>query len=210
MTNILISNLTDVSFCLVSLFIAVRSFDVYAHSQYRRLLILGLSMLIVTVSVAADFIANYERILPLHTDWFLYIGQACAFLFILLSLFQNSERYLSLVAQLNMLAYIPLLPLLLLAGLLPNIDSNMLRSLLEGTRWFICFSIFFLYFSSSISRPTTFNRLMSLAFFLLSFGYFMSMEQDFTVLVQGFLINSIGDITGLLGLITLVIAVSWN
>ena len=58
MVTRLIPNLLDVSLCLVALFIAVRSFDIYARFRQYRLFILGLSMVLLSLSAAADFISQ--------------------------------------------------------------------------------------------------------------------------------------------------------
>src|SRR5690349_12034502 len=109
MNNNLIPNLLDVSLCLVALFISVRSFDIYTRSRQFRVFILGLSMALVSLSAAADFTSSYIKAVPLHTDWFLYIGQAVGFLFILLSLLQRSEQYLRNLMRLNFVAFALLL-----------------------------------------------------------------------------------------------------
>src|SRR5690349_77740 len=101
MNTSLLPNILDVSLCLVALFISVRSFDIYARSRQFRVFILGLSMVLVSLSAAADFTSSYIRAIPLHTEWFLYIGQAVGFLFILLSLVRSSDNYLRNLMRLN-------------------------------------------------------------------------------------------------------------
>lgn len=205
----LISNLIDVSLCLVALFISVRSFDVYSHFRYRRLFILGLSMVLVSLSAAADFTSSYVKVIPLNTDWFLYISQAVGFLFILLSLVQSSDKHLRVLMHLNILAFPPLIGLLLLSPALPSIPDILIRTLLGGSRCLICLLIFFAYFSALTTKPTRFNLLMSASFFLLSIGYFMTMEQDFALSLNQHLLGDLGDITDMIGLVALVTAVSW-
>src|SRR5437879_11273427 len=122
MNTKLIPNLLDVSLCLVALFISVRSFDIYSRNRQFRLFILGLSMALVSLSAAADFTSSYVRAIPLHTDWFLYIGQAVGFLFILLSLVQSSEKYLRGLMSLNIVAFALFLVFLLLSLVLPDLD----------------------------------------------------------------------------------------
>ena len=210
MDSRLIPNLIDVSLCLVALFISVRSFDVYAQFRQLRLFILGLSMVIVSLSAAADFTASYVRAIALHTDWFLYIGQAVGFLFILLSLLQSSDTYLRALMRLNILAFPFLLLLLLLSPVLPDIPNTLTRALLGGARCLICFMIFFAYFSAFTSKPTRFSLLMSASFFLLSVGYLMTLEHSFAPSLTQYLFNDLGDITGVIGLVALVAAVSWE
>ncbi len=206
----LIPNLIDVSLCLVALFISVRSFDVYAQFRQLRLFILGLSMVLVSLSAAADFIASYVKVIALHTDWFLCIGQSVGFLFILLSLLRNSEGYLRILMRLNIAAFPLLLLLLFLSPVLPAIPSIEARALLDGSRCFICFMIFFAYFAAFTSKPTRFSLLMSASFFLLSAGYLMTLEQSFAPSLTQYLFNDLGDITGVIGLVALVTAVSWE
>src|SRR5436309_16058959 len=138
----LIPNLIDVSLCLVALFISVRSFDVYAQFRQLRLFILGLSMALVSLSAAADFTASYVRVITLNTDWFLYIGQAVGFLFILLSLMRNFENYLRVLMRLNIVAFPLLLLLLFLLPVLPGIPNVLKRPVLDGFGGLICFRIF--------------------------------------------------------------------
>jgi hypothetical protein len=210
MDSRLIPNLIDVSLCLVALFISVRSFDVYAQFRQLRLFILGLSMALVSLSAAADFTASYVRVVTLNTDWFLYIGQAVGFLFILLSLMRNSENYLRVLMRLNIVAFPLLLLLLLLSPVLPGIPNAVERAVLGGSRCLICFMIFFAYFAAFTSKPTRFSLLMSASFFLLSAGYLMTLEQSFAPSLTQYLFNDLGDITGVIGLVALVAAVSWE
>src|SRR5215831_12200403 len=122
--NTLLPHLLDVSLCLVALFIAVRSFDLYVRFHQYRLFILGLSMVLVSISAAADFISSYVTVISLQTDWFLYIGQSVGFLFILLSLMQSSDSYLRELMRLNIVVFCCLLILLLLSPILPPMDMT--------------------------------------------------------------------------------------
>jgi hypothetical protein len=206
----LISNLIDVSLCLVALFVSVRSFDVYVHFRYQRLFVLGLSMALVSISAAADFTANYVTIITLHTDWFLYIAQTCGFFFIFLSLLKSSNSFLKLIMTLNVLAVPLLLIVLFLSPFLPGVPSGSLQIVLECMRWLISFMIFFAYFFAFTSKATLFNRFMVAAFFLISFGNFMSMMQSFAPNLNAHLLSNLGSITDMAGLIALIIAISWN
>jgi hypothetical protein len=51
---------------------------------------------------------------------------------------------------------------------------------------------------------------MSISFFLLSAGYLMALEQYFAPNVSQYLFADLGDITGVIGLVALVGAVSWE
>ena len=205
----LIPNLLDVSLCLVALFIAVRSFDIYSRFRQFRLFILGLSMVLVSLSAAADFTASYVKVIPLHTDWFLYIGQSVGFLFILLSLVGNSDNYLRGLMRLNILAFVLLLSLLLLSSILPDID-NVTRTLLGFSRLVICMLILFEYFSAYTKKPTRFSLFMSTSFFLFTVDYLAILELYFVPSFNQYLFLDMGDIAGVIGLAVLVAAVSWE
>src|SRR5438128_1325665 len=206
----LIPNLLDVSLCLVALFISVRSFDIYSRFRQFRLFILGLSMALVSLSAAADFTSSYVKVIPLHTDWFLYIGQAVGFLFILLSLVQSSDKYLRGLIRLNILAFVLLLILLLLSPVLPDMSDIPTRTLLGFSRLVICMLILLAYFSAYTSKPTRFSLFMSSSFFLFTVDYLSTLEQYFVPSFSQYLFRDLGDIAGVLGLVALVAAVSWE
>jgi hypothetical protein len=210
MDTTLISNLIDVSLCLVALFISVRSFDVYMRVRYRRLFILGLSMLLVSLSAGADFTGHYIKLTTPGTDWFFYMAQASGFFFVLLSLVSSSNTYLKFIMVLSILSVPPLLAILFLSPFLPGIPSTSTLALLEGIRWIICFMIFFAYFAAFTNKATHFNRFMSAAFLLISLGNFMSMLQSFSPTLHPQVLSTLGNITNVFGLLALIIAVSWN
>jgi hypothetical protein len=203
----LIPNLIDVSLCLVALFIAVRSFDIYSRVRQYRLFILGLSMALVSLSAAADFTSSYVMVIPLHTDWFLYIGQTVGFLFILLSLVRSSDTYLRGLMILNILAFALLLFLLLLSPVLPEIDITT-RTLLGFSRFIICMLILVAYFSAYASKPTRFSLFMCASFFFFTVDYLMTLQQYFVPTLNQYLFRDPADIAGVIGLVLLVAAVS--
>jgi hypothetical protein len=205
--NILIPHLLDVSLCLVALFIAVRSFDIYARYHQYRLFILGLSMVLVSISAAADYIASYVTAITLQTDWFLYIGQSVGFLFILLSLIRSSDSYLRALMRFYIVVFAFLLILLLLSPVLPPIDMTT-RTVLGFSRFFICMLILIAYFSSYVSKPSRFSLLMSISFFFFTANYLMSLQQFFVPIINQYIFRDQGDISGVIGLIVLVAAVS--
>ncbi len=209
MNNNLIPNLLDVSLCLVSLFISVRSFDIYARFRQYRLFILGLSMLLVSISAAADYTANYITVVHLQTDWFLYIGQTIGFLFILLSLTQSSDSYLRGLMNLNILSFALLLILLFLSPALPPIVITA-RGLLGFARVGVCVLILCGYFWAYTNQPTRFSLFMSAAFFLFTADYLMFLLQDYVPTANQFLFRDTADIAGVLALIVLVASVSWD
>ena len=205
--NILLPHLLDVSLCLVALFIAVRSFDIYARFHQYRLFILGLSMVLVSISAAADFIASYVTAIKLQTDWFLYIGQAVGFLFILLSLLRSSDNYLRGLMRVFIVVFAFLLVLLFLSPVLPPMDMTT-RTVLGFSRFVICMLILVAYFSSYLSKPARFSLLMSISFFFFTANYLMSLQQYFVPIFNQYIFRDQGDISGVIGLIVLVAAVS--
>jgi hypothetical protein len=205
--NILIPHLLDVSLCLVALFIAVRSFDIYARYHQYRLFILGLSMVLVSISAAADYIASYVTAITLQTDWFLYVGQSIGFLFILLSLIRSSDSYLRALMRFYIVVFAFLLILLLLSPVLPPMDMST-RTVLGFSRFVICMLILIAYFSSYVSKPSRFSLLMSISFFFFTANYLMSLQQYFVPSLNQYIFRDQGDISGVIGLIVLVAAVS--
>jgi hypothetical protein len=205
--NILIPHLLDVSLCLVALFIAVRSFDIYARFHQYRLFILGLSMVLVSISAAADFTSSYVTVLTLQTDWFLYIGQSVGFLFILLSLIGRSDSYLRGLVRTYMVVFAFLLILLLLSPVLPPMTMS-IRTALGFSRFVICMLILIAYFSTYVSKPSRFSLLMSISFFFFTANYLMSLQQYFVPIISQYIFRDQGDISGVIGLVVLVAAVS--
>jgi hypothetical protein len=160
---------------------------------------------ILALTAAADFASSNITSITLNTDWFLYIGQATSFLFIFLSLVSSSDKYLQRLMLWNIGVSALLLALLLFSPTLPNFPNLALKIMLSGSRSAICFAIFFAYVSAFIKKETRFSLLMSVAFLLLSLGYLMIAQQFLTT--NQLLFDNIGDITRLIGLIVLLIAV---
>jgi hypothetical protein len=205
--NTLLPHLLDVSLCLVALFIAVRSFDIYARFHQYRLFILGLSMVLVSISAAADFISSYVTAITLQTDWFLYIGQSVGFLFILLSLLRSSDTYLRGLMRVNIVVFVFLLILLFLSPVLPPMDMTT-RTIIGFSRFVICLLILIAYFSTYLSKPSRFSLLMSISFFFFTANYLMSLQQYFVPILNQYIFRDQGDISGVIALIVLVAAVS--
>ena len=202
----LIPDVLAVLLFLVCVFISVRAFYTYSQSQSPRLFILGLSMVILALTAAADFASSNITSISLNTDWFLYLGQAVSWLFILLSFVRNSDTYFHRLTRAHVLASVLVLCLLFLSPTLPDFPSTLVRALLSGSRCVICFGIFFYYVSAFLSKQTRFSLLMSVAFLLLSFGYLLILEQYFTTGTNQSLFDNAGDITRMFGLGALFVA----
>jgi hypothetical protein len=205
-----IPNLLAVLLFLVGIFISVRAFYTYAQSQSPRLFILGLSMAILALTAAADFASSNLTGITLNTDWFLFIGQAVSWLFILLSFVRNSDDYLHKLMRAHVFASILALCLLFLAPTLPDFPNTLIRNLLSGSRCVICFGIFFYYISAFLSKQTRFSLLMSISYLLLSFGYLLIFEKYITTGPNPAIFDNAGDITRMAGFVTLLCGLLWS
>ncbi len=74
MATNLITNILAITLFLVTLFVSLRSFYMYAQTSNLRLFILGLAMAIISLTAIADFTSSNVTRFPLNTDWFLYFG----------------------------------------------------------------------------------------------------------------------------------------
>jgi hypothetical protein len=207
MDSTLIPDLLAVSLFLVALVISIRAFYAYAQSQSSRLFILGLSMGIIALTALADLVSSHVQSITLNTDWFLYIGQAVSFLFILLSFVRNSDEYFRVLVRAHVFASMLVLCLLFLAPVLPSVPNTWLQDVLSGSRCAICFLIFFYYVSAFLNKQARFSLLMSISFLLLSFGYLLILEQYFAPGSNQSVFDNAGDITRMIGLITLLAAI---
>lgn len=200
MSSNLIANLLSITLFIVSLVIVVRSFYMYRRSPSHRLFILGLSMTTIALTALAGFAGDNITSVSLNVDWFNYIGQTVSFLFIILSLWRNSDRYLRQLARWHIIASALLLVLLLLAPILPPDfpDPAVTKSLLSGSRGAISLVICIIYVSSFMRKENHFNLLMSGAFFLLSLGYFTIVPKYFQ---PNDILDHIGDLLRIAGLL---------
>jgi uncharacterized membrane protein len=207
MDSNLIANVLSLTLFIISLFISLRSFYLYARSRSRRLFILGLAMGIITLTAIAGFLGDNVTVISLNVDWFNYIGQTVSFLFISLSLLRNSNDYLRRLMTWHIIISLLLLVLLFLAPVLPAEfpDPALTKTILSGSRGIICFIIFASYISAFFSKETRFSLLMSAAFLLLSTGYMVILPK------YGYpnmdILDHVGDITRIIGSIILLSAV---
>ncbi|MEO6893235.1 MAG: hypothetical protein ABI456_25630 [Ktedonobacteraceae bacterium] len=206
MDSNLIANLLSLTLFAVSLVIVVRSFYRYARFPNRRLFILGLSMTIIALTALAGFAGDNITAISLNVDWFNYIGQTVSFLFILLSLWGNSDRYLRRLTRWHIIISSLLLILLLLAPLLPSDfpDPSVTKSLLSGSRGAISLIICITYITSFMRKENHFNLLMSGAFILISLGYFIIIPKYFQ---PNATLDHVGDILRITGFLTFLVAI---
>lgn len=205
MNDLLLSNILDVITILVCLFITARVCFVYPKVLSLRLLVLGLSMGIITITAGVDLISTNITNITAHTDWFLYIGQAVAFLCILLSLTTDSDIYLQNLVRIQIFASILLLCLLLFSFTLSDLP-DIVRDIVGSTRFIICVGISFYYISGFMKRQTRFSFLMAASFLALAIGYLMDLQQ-YLVPLYAEPFDAVGDICRLLGFLSLLGAV---
>jgi len=203
----LIANTLSLTLFVVALFISLRAFYLYRKARSRRLFILGLSMGIISLTAAAGFLGDNVTSVSLNVDWFNYIGQTCSFLFILLSLFSNSDEYLRQLMRWHIVISLLLLFLFFLAPVLPPEfpDPAITKTLLSGSRGLICLVIFYSYIMSFMAKETRFSLLMGVAFLLLSAGYFVIIPKYSIPNLD--LLDELGDLTRVGGLITLFVTI---
>ncbi|HLJ33968.1 MAG TPA: hypothetical protein VKU38_09975 [Ktedonobacteraceae bacterium] len=207
MNQTLIANTLSLTLFVVALFISLRAFYLYRKARSRRLFILGLSMGIISLTAAAGFLGDNVTSVSLNVDWFNYIGQTCSFLFILLSLFSNSDEYLRQLMRWHIVISLLLLFLFFLAPVLPPEfpDPAITKTLLSGSRGLICLVIFYSYIMSFMAKETRFSLLMGVAFLLLSAGYFVIIPKYSIPNLD--LLDELGDLTRVGGLITLFVTI---
>src|SRR5579884_2483659 len=142
-----VPNLLSLTLFFVSLFISLRAFYLYFQARSRRIGILAIAMGIISLTAIAGFAGDNVTSISLNVDWFNYIGQTVSFIFILLSFFRNSDEYLRSLMRWHIVVSLLLLVLLFLAPVLPPEfpAPAVTKSILSGSRGFICFVIFFYY-----------------------------------------------------------------
>lgn len=199
-----IPNTLAVVLMFVAFSIAVRSFVIYAKTDSSRVLILGIALGTIGLTALADFISSNVDGLVLHTDWFLYLGQAVSFLFIALSLVRSTQEYFRGLIRIQVFVTALLLGLALLSPTLPDLPFLWLRVLLSGARIVCCLAIFFSYISAYMAKHTRFSLMMGISFVLLAFGYLVLVQKYFST--SGVTLDNMGDFIRIAGLIVLFIA----
>jgi hypothetical protein len=200
-----IANTLSLTLFVVSSFVAFRAFYLYARAHTPRLLILGVSMIVIALTAAAGFVGDNVTNVSLNVDWFNYIGQTISFLFILLSLYRSDDEYLRGLSFWHITVSLLLLLLLLGSPILPDFPNPAVtKALLSGSRGVMCFIIFLVYMVSFMTKETRFSLLMTGAFLLISFGYLTIVPKYFQ---PSDVLDHAGDILRIAGTITLLIAV---
>jgi hypothetical protein len=84
------------------------------------------------------------------------------------------------------------------------------QTVLNLSRFIICLLIFFVYFTAYMSKPTRFSIFMSISFFFFTADYLMTVERSFTPILSQSLVVALADVAGVMALVLLVGAVSWE
>jgi hypothetical protein len=189
----------------IAAFVTLRVALAYPQVRSTRLLILGIAMGMIALTALGDLLSTLITSVTLHTDWFLYLGQACSYLFILLSLLNSTERYLYNLLRIQILVSILALCIGLLSPILPDLPNVALRATLSGSRCLLCLGIFYCYATALLRKPTRFAVLMGVAFLFLGLGYLMIFQKYF--FSESLLVDNIGDGLRIIGLSSLLAAV---
>ena len=197
-----ITDVLNVSLFVVFLLIALRAFYLHFRVRSARLFMLGLSMGIIALTSLADFATSYITIVPLNTDWFLFLGQSVSFTFLLCGLMVKAEERLRRLVPYHVVTSLLLLLLLAFAPFLPAFPNVAIQMALSGSRGIVCLVIFFFYTSSFMNKETRFSFLMGVTFLLLSLGYLIILPKY--ILPHQEFLDYVGDIMRLGGIVTML------
>lgn len=200
-----IPNALDIFLFAITFFIALRAGYLYMRIRSPRLFILSLGMGMISLSAAGDFASMNVTLVELHTDWFLYLGQAVSYLFIFLSLLSSSNDAQRKLMRWQIVISGLALLLLLFSFAIPDVPNKTLRALMSGTRPVLCFLIFGSYISAFIRKETRFSLLMGIAFLIITAGYVILLQKYFVSLPG--VVDNLGDITRMVGLTVLFVGV---
>lgn len=189
---------------MITLFISLRAFSLYARTRDNMLFSLGLSMGVIALGGFVGLISDIFLNGAFNTFWFRYIGQTVSYLFIFLSTLRGSERYRRGLKGWHVFATGLLMVLLLLTPVIPTHPSATLQTVMSGSRAVVCFVIFWRYVSIFFTKETRFSFLMGFAFFLITWGIVIY-SLKFTMPNQ-LLLDYVGDSVRIAGLAILLAA----
>ncbi len=189
---------------VITLFISLRAFSLYARTRDDMLFSLGLSMGVIALGGFVGLISDIFLAGAFNTFWFRYIGQTVGYLFIFLSTLRGSERYRRRLKGWHVFATGLLMVLLLLTPVIPTHPSATVQTVLSGSRAVVCFVIFWRYVSLFFSKETRFSFLMGFAFFLITWGIVIY-SLKFTM-PNPLLLDYVGDSVRIAGLAILLAA----
>ncbi len=155
---------------MITLFISLRAFSLYARTRDNMLFSLGLSMGVIALGGFVGLVSDIFLNGAFNTFWFRYIGQTVSYLFIFLSTLRGSERYRRGLKSWHVFATGLLMVLLLLTPVIPTHPDATVQTVLSGSRAVVCFVIFWRYVSIFFTKETRFSFLMGFAFFWITWG----------------------------------------
>ena len=189
---------------MITLFISLRAFSLYARTRDDMLFSLGLSMGVIALGGFVGLVSDIYLNGAFNTFWFRYIGQTVSYLFIFLSTLRGSERYRRGLKRWHVFATGLLMVLLLLTPVIPTHPSATMQTMLSGSRALVCFVIFWRYVSIFFTKETRFSFLMGSAFFWITWGIVIY-SLKFT-LPNPLLLDYVGDSVRIVGLAILLAA----
>lgn len=189
-----------------SLLIATRAFYLYTKNRSDDLFILGVAMLTIsatgiTAFIADNFFASPQRFGGIYnTLWFVYGGDTASYFFIFLSTLQRSDSNPSHLKRWQMFVTALLALVLLATPIIPPFPSPNDQAILNNARSLVCFINFGRYSYFFFKKESRFNFLMTLAFFLLTFGYIIVTAQYYHSPIIDIYIGYALRISGLIAL----------
>src|SRR6266581_7351665 len=120
MNSTQITDLLLVIQAMITLFISLRAFYLYARTGSDSLFSLGLSMGVIALGGIIGLISDIYLNGAFNTFWFRYIGQTVSYLFIFLSTLRGSEQYRRGLKRWHVFVTGLLMVLLLLTPVIPT------------------------------------------------------------------------------------------
>lgn len=193
----------------ITLFIMLRAFRVYSQTRSTRLLILGLTMIMIALTTTADTIGD-NITFHLNSYWFNYFGQTTNYAIFFLSLINSSEKYLRSLVRWQIALSALLLIVLVLGPAMPHSFPSLgvIRAILSSGRSIPCFFICFYYIAAFVTKETRFSLLMGAGFLLVGFAYYMIFPRYINP--PQVAIQTTGDFLRIFGFGTLLAALLWG
>lgn len=198
-----LTNFLNLLLFIVFLSVAVRAFILYVNLRGPRMFILGLGMGLAAWTAIADFSSALVTF-TVNIAWFVSIGQAVSFSFLLLSIMWNSTIVLRRLMLWQIILSALALFLFFLSPALPGFPTPMTHLLVSSVRSLMCFLIFAYYISVFIFKETRFLLLISSAFLLLSIGYFLLLPKY--IMSGAGLLDTVGDAIRIVGTTIMFVA----
>lgn len=203
------ANIRAIAIIVITLFIMLRAFQVYNQTRSTRLLILGITMIMIALTTTADTIGE-NITFRLNSYWFNYFGQTTNFAFFFLSLLSSSEQYLRKLVRWQIIFSVLLLIVLAMGPSFPHSFPNLglIRAILSSGRSIPAFFICFYYIAAFVKKETRFSLLMAAGFLFVAFAYYMIFPRYINPPQDA--IQTTGDFLRIIGFGTLLSALIWG